>query len=174
MHGSSGKTKIELRPSPNHIQSSTRYLPFCSLGWQYLVQGVSGDWVLVYKRLLGVTIISSIYNSSPATFFHNHHRCENIPLSLVTIASYRGSLTYSWAQFQCWSDRHGLAEDGASSCGRGSLHVGITQWSWSIGECQQPAVTQRNSSIRGECQQLLEIDRYFFFLDWWKFTSSDS
>jgi len=124
----------------------------------------------IWKRGASLSDItsSSIHNTSPATFFHYHHCCENSPLSLVTIASYRGSLTYSWAQFQCWSDHHGLAEDGASGCGRGSLHVGITQWSWSIGECQQPAVTQRNSSIRGECQQQLEIDRYppyFFFLD---------
>jgi hypothetical protein len=107
-----------------------------------------------------------------------HHRCENIPLTLVTIASYRESLSYSWAQFQCWSDHHGLAEDDPSSCGRGSLPVGITQWSWSIGECQRhSAVKQRNSSIRGEPQQQLEVDRYppyFHLLDWWKFTSFDS
>jgi hypothetical protein len=57
-----------------------------------------------------VAFITSIHKSTPAVFYQDHRRCQNIPVSLMTIASYHGSLGYSWAQFQYWSDHHGLAE----------------------------------------------------------------
>jgi hypothetical protein len=39
---------------------------------------------------------SQLYSCSVPSL---HHRCENIALTLVTIASYRESLSYSWANF---------------------------------------------------------------------------